>query len=338
MQFIDEVKLFIKAGDGGNGAIAFRRERYRPNGGPSGGDGGNGGSVVFVADENVGTLLDLKYRHKLEAKRGENGQGKDCYGKSASDLLIRVPVGTVIYDEDTHQQVGDLTAHSETFVAAQGGKGGLGNIHFATPSNQAPQKATSGTEGEQRNVRLELKLLADVGLVGLPSVGKSSLISRMSAAKPKIAEYHFTTLVPNLGVVRIGPGEHFVMADIPGLIQGASEGAGLGIRFLRHIQRTAILVFVLALDATLENDLLEDFGTLKKELESFDPDLMKRRFIVVLNKSDIPETKDLLPVVKNGLADQNVDVLLVSAATHEGLDTLKKTLAQQLAHTRHGET
>ena len=331
MQFIDEVKINIKAGDGGDGAAAFRRERFRPNGGPAGGDGGNGGSIVFRADENLGTLLDLRYRHKLTAGRGQNGGGKDRYGKRADDLIVPVPLGTTIFDEDTGEIISDLVKHNQQFVAADGGKGGLGNIHFVTSSNQAPTKATPGYPGEIRNIRLELKLLADVGLVGLPSVGKSSLISRLSSAKPRVAQYPFTTLVPNLGVVDTGPGTSFVMADIPGLISGASNGAGLGIRFLKHIQRTALLLYVVAPDETEENDLYADFETLRKEVLAFDADLAKRSSLLLLNKSDLSCAKSAEAILRNNLDANNIELLTCSAATSEGLADLKKKLAHVIA-------
>ncbi len=330
MKFVDEIQMTVKAGDGGNGIVAFRREKYRPKSGPSGGDGGRGGSVVLVADENIGTLVDLRYRHHIEAKRGENGQGDDCYGKSAPDTIVRVPVGTVVLDEDTDEIIGDLTEHDMSIVVARGGEGGLGNIHFATAANQAPRICTPGTAGEAKSLRLELKLLADVGLVGLPSVGKSSIISQISAAKPKIAEYPFTTLIPNLGVVKMGIDQHFVVADIPGLIENASAGAGLGIQFLKHIQRTATLVFVLALDATLENDLLADLAVLRRELSAFDETLVQRPSLVVVNKCDLAETRELAADLEAHLRREGMDMLLVSAATGEGLQALKNVLASQI--------
>ncbi|MBN2716758.1 MAG: GTPase ObgE [Deltaproteobacteria bacterium] len=330
MKFVDEIEMTVKAGDGGNGIVAFRREKYRPKSGPSGGDGGRGGSVIMVADENVGTLVDLRYRHHIEARRGENGQGNDCYGKSAPDTIVRVPVGTVIIDDSTGETIGDLTEHDQHVVVAEGGDGGLGNIHFATSSNQAPRTCTQGAKGEAKALRLELKLLADVGLVGLPSVGKSSIISRISAARPKIAEYPFTTLIPNLGVVTVDVDKGFVVADIPGLIENASKGAGLGIQFLKHIQRTATLVFVLALDATLENDLLNDLSILQKELTAFDKDLVDRPSLAVINKCDLQETRELAPAIIEAVADLGMDVLLVSAATGEGLETLKYKLAERV--------
>ncbi|NLN63705.1 MAG: GTPase ObgE [Myxococcales bacterium] len=331
MRFVDEINLRIIAGNGGDGAVAFHREKYRPKGGPAGGDGGRGGDVIFVADENIGTLIDLRYRHQITGENGQNGQGRDCYGKSGSDTIIRVPVGTAIYDSDEDALLADLTTHGQRFVGAAGGRGGLGNIHFATPANQAPRQFTEGTQGQTRNVRLELRLLADVGLVGLPSVGKSSIIAAISAARPKIADYPFTTLVPNLGVVKMDVDSHFVVADIPGLIEGASQGVGLGIRFLKHIQRTALLVYVLALDATLENDLRDDFDVLRRELKAFDPELANRAKLVVLNKSDLAETRDLAPGLEAYFAEMGIGFCCVSAATRDGMDRLKQIMAHQVA-------
>ena len=326
MQFIDEVKLTIKAGDGGNGAIAFRRERYRPKGGPSGGDGGKGGHIIFKADTNLNTLLDLHGKVRIEAKQGENGRGKDCHGKSSKPLVVRVPVGTMVFDDVTGRLMGDLTKNDEELLAAKGGKGGLGNMHFATSSNQAPQKASAGQIGEERSVRLELKLLADAGLVGLPSVGKSSLISRLSAARPKIAQYPFTTLVPNLGVVRMGDESSFVMADIPGIIKGASQGAGLGIQFLKHIQRTAVLLYVVACESGRQCDPYDDFLTLKKELGRFDEDLAKRPFLIVLNKIDLPETQKARDLLSETSTKNGIELAVCSAITGQGLEDLKSAV------------
>jgi len=328
MKFIDEIKIDVKGGDGGHGVVAFRREKYKPKCGPSGGDGGKGGSVVFVADENVGTLLDLRYKKLIEAKRGQDGQGNDCYGKGGEDQIVRLPVGTLVLDNDTDEIVVDLTENGQEFVIAAGGGGGLGNIHFATSSNRAPKKATDGKRGEQSSLRLELKLLADIGLVGLPSVGKSSIISKLSAAKPKIADYPFTTLVPNLGVVKYSADQTLVVADIPGLIEKASQGAGLGTQFLKHIQRTAGLVYILALDGTLENDLLQDLEVLKNELDSFDADLSKRGSLIVINKADLPDTNELAESIVPKLEKEGYTVLFISAVTGLGMDDLKSALAK----------
>jgi GTP-binding protein len=331
MQFIDEATLLVKAGDGGDGAIAFRREKFMPKGGPAGGDGGCGGDVVLRADANLSTLLDLRYRHQLIAHGGEKGGGRDCHGRGAKALVVRVPVGTMVYDAESGEPLGDLVADGQELVAARGGTGGQGNMRFTTPSNRAPRKATPGEPGEERKIRLELKLLADVGLVGLPNVGKSSIISRLSAARPRIADYPFTTLVPNLGVVQIGPGASFVMADIPGLIRGAASGAGLGLRFLRHVQRTAVLLYVVAPDASGEGDLLDDLAALRAEVAAFDPSLADRARLVVLNKADLPDARDAAPDLRAALAESGEALLVCSAATGEGLDRLKAALVAALA-------
>jgi GTPase len=331
MQFIDEATLHVKAGDGGDGAIAFRREKFMPKGGPAGGDGGRGGDVTLIADRNLSTLLDLRYRHRLIAHRGDNGGGKDCHGRGAKALIVRVPVGTTVYDDAVGSPLGDLIAHDQELVVARGGAGGQGNMRFATSSNRAPRKATPGEAGEERTIRLELKLLADVGLVGLPNVGKSSIISRLSAARPRIADYPFTTLVPNLGVVEIAPGASFVMADIPGLIRGAASGAGLGHRFLRHIQRTGVLLYVVALDASGEGDLLDDLKALRAEVAAFDTSLATRTRLVALNKADLPDTRDAEPALREALAATGEQLLVCSAATGVGLDTVKAALVAALA-------
>ncbi|MBN2804985.1 MAG: GTPase ObgE [Deltaproteobacteria bacterium] len=330
MKFVDEIEVSVKGGDGGNGMVAFRREKYQPRMGPSGGDGGRGGSVIIIADENVGTLIDLRYKKNIAAKRGGHGQGNDRYGKGADDVLIRVPVGTIVKDADLDIEIGDLTENGQELVVAQGGSGGLGNIHFATSSNQAPKKSTAGETGEFKNLKLELKLLADVGLVGLPSVGKSSIISKISASRPKIASYPFTTLVPNLGVVKVSLDESFVVADIPGLIENASNGAGLGIQFLKHIQRTAVLAFVLALDETLENDLLADLNILIKELKNFDEELPLKPAIIIINKTDLPQTADHIEILKKEYGDSDMKIIGVSAFTGEGIDKLKRAFADEI--------
>jgi GTP-binding protein len=328
MQFIDEVKVVVKGGDGGNGAVAFRRERFRPKGGPSGGDGGNGGHVIVRADRNLGTLIDLRYRQRLEAERGRDGQGRDCHGRGGESLVIRVPVGTLVRDDDSGDPLGDLVRDGQELLLARGGRGGRGNMRFATSTNQAPREAEPGDPGEQRAIRLELKLLADVGLVGLPNVGKSTIISRLSAARPKVADYPFTTLVPNLGVVEVGPGSSFVVADIPGLVRGAAAGAGLGARFLRHVQRTAILLFVVAPDETGDNDLLADLDDLAAEAAAFDPELGRRPRLVALNKVDLPAARAAEPALRKALAARGLELVCCSAATGEGLDRIKSALAQ----------
>jgi GTP-binding protein len=326
MQFVDQVLIHVKAGDGGKGAVAFRREKFVPKGGPSGGDGGDGGSVVLVVDGGLSTLLDFRFKREYQAPSGEPGSNKDKYGRGGEDLVLRVPPGTQVHDEATDELLADLHANGERFVLAQGGKGGRGNIHFATSTDRAPRRSEPGFPGQEREVRLDLKLLADVGLLGFPNVGKSSLISRISAARPKIADYPFTTLVPNLGMVRLSGERSFVVADIPGLIEGAHTGAGLGDRFLRHVERTRVLIHLL--DATAgaqDSDArspLKDYDTINRELALFDPDLAKRPQIVVLNKLDLPEAKDAQKKLTAAFARRKVRLLAISAATGAGLDTL----------------
>jgi GTPase len=309
--FIDRAKIYVKAGDGGSGCVAFRREAYEPRGGPDGGNGGRGGSVIFEADPQLQTLLDFHYRTQYKGERGQHGQGSRCSGRSGQDLVIKVPLGTRVYEGE--QLVVDLTEPEQTFVVAEGGRGGLGNAEFATPTNRAPRKATPGQPGVERQLMLELKLMADVGLVGLPNAGKSTLLSVLTAARPKIAPYPFTTLHPNLGVVRHTEYTGFVVADIPGLIEGASDGRGLGFDFLRHIERTRVLVYLL--DATTE-DPKQDLKTLKAELKKWNPDLAKRPSIVVLSKSDLLE----------GPAPKGPWKLKISSATGENLDALVEKL------------
>ena len=286
MQFIDEVRIHVKAGNGGNGCVSFRREKYVPKGGPDGGNGGNGGNVMIRADRHLNTLLDFKYRTSYAGQRGEHGRGKKQDGKWGEDVILRVPCGTVVRDEERGEVLADLTNNGQDIIVAHGGKGGRGNSEFATSTNQAPRHAEPGTLGEERQLHLELRLLADVGLVGFPNAGKSTLISVLSAAKPKIADYPFTTLIPNLGIVRVGEGRSMVVADIPGLIEGAHLGKGLGIQFLRHIERTKVLVFLI--EATSE-DPKQDHGILLNELRSYDASLEKKPRIVALTKMDIVE-------------------------------------------------
>lgn len=284
--FTDTAVIKVRAGDGGNGAVTFHREKYVASGGPDGGDGGRGGSVVFVADDGVNTLSDFRYRRKYIAENGQNGGHKRCSGKTAPDLIVKVPRGTLLYDQQTGRLMADLSG-DEPFVAAKGGRGGWGNSHFATATRQTPRFAKPGTPGEALDIRLELKLLADVGLVGFPNVGKSSLLSVVSEAKPQVADYHFTTLSPVLGVVRVGEGTSFVMADIPGIIEGASEGVGLGHEFLRHIERCRLLVHLVDVAGSEGRDPLEDFEAINKELEAFNPELASRPMIVAGNKCDL---------------------------------------------------
>ena len=291
MKFIDEAKIYVAAGDGGNGVVSFRREKYEPEGGPDGGDGGRGGSVRVIADRNINTLVEYRYTRKFVAQRGENGASAGCYGKGGKDIVLRVPVGTVITDINTHQVVADLAHDEQTVLIAKGGKGGLGNIHFKSSTNRAPRQCTKGEPGEERDLRLELRVLADVGLLGLPNAGKSTFIRAVSAARPKVADYPFTTMHPNLGVVRVDENKSFVIADIPGLIEGAAEGAGLGIRFLKHLARTRVLLHIIDL-APLDPDAdpVRDAHAIVGELEKYSPELAAKPRWLVLNKLDlIPE-------------------------------------------------
>lgn len=287
MKFVDEAIIKVQAGDGGNGCISFRREKFIPFGGPDGGDGGTGGSVWLIADEGLNTLIDFRHQRSFKAQRGQNGMGSDMYGKGGEDNTIRVPVGTVVTNVDTDEIIGDLTAHGQRLLVAQGGKGGLGNIHFKTSVNRAPRKSTPGTPGEVRELKLELKLLADVGLLGFPNAGKSTFIRAVSAATPRVADYPFTTLHPNLGVVSLGTDQSFVIADIPGLIEGAAEGAGLGIQFLRHLARTRLLLHLVDIAPIDGSDVVEQVHAIEQELEKFDPELMQRPRWLVLNKEDV---------------------------------------------------
>jgi GTP-binding protein len=329
MHFVDEATIRVKAGAGGKGAIAFRREKFVPKGGPSGGDGGAGASVVLVVDEGLSTLLDFRYRHEFAAPSGDSGANKDRYGRGGEDIILRVPPGTQVFDDATGELIGDLRANGERLIVAQGGKGGRGNIHFATSTDRAPRKAEPGTPGEERTVRLELKLLADVGLLGFPNVGKSSLIARISAARPKIADYPFTTLVPNLGTVGLSGERSFVVADIPGLIEGAHAGAGLGDRFLRHLDRTRLLVHLL--DATQEGRTpLRDFETMNRELALYDPALAARPQLVVLNKIDLPDVRKRAKQIERPFARRGIALHAISAATGEGTAQLLESIWRAL--------
>ncbi len=330
MQFIDEATIHVKAGDGGNGAVAFRREDGVPRGGPSGGDGGDGGSIVVIADRQLASLLDFKFKRHYKADRGEDGRNKDQYGARGPDLVLRVPVGTVIYENDA--PLADLDTVGAKFVLARGGTGGKGNIHFKSPWNQAPHTAEPGTPGEERMVRLELKLLADVGLLGYPNVGKSTLISRVSRARPKVADYPFTTLVPNLGVVQLPGDRTFVIADIPGLIEGASEGAGLGHQFLRHVERCSVLLHMLDDTFTTGPDRspLHDFQVINGELGRYAPDLADKPQVVVLNKADATEP-EAIDAHRREFADVGIELLVMSAATGAGVDEVLETLWSKLA-------
>lgn len=326
--FVDKTKIYVKGGDGGDGLIAFRREKYVPDGGPAGGDGGKGGDVVLEVDEGLRTLVDFRYQKHFKADKGEKGKPKNQNGANAKDLIIRVPPGTVVIDDDTNEVLGDLTRHGQRLVVARGGAGGRGNVRFATPANPAPYIAENGEEGEERWITLELKLIADVGLVGLPSVGKSTLLSVVSAAKPKIAAYHFTTLSPNLGVVRWGEDHQFVMADLPGLIEGAHEGHGLGHEFLRHVERTRLLLHVVDMSASEGRDPYDDWITINRELELYSERLAKRPQIIIANKMDMPEAMQHLQTFKQRLAD-HVDasgnpykIIPISALTRQGIQEM----------------
>lgn len=329
MNFIDEARVVVRAGRGGDGCVAFRREKFVPKGGPAGGDGGSGGSVVLVGDESLNTLYPLRFSPTLAADRGRHGEGSCRTGRSADDLLVRVPLGTVVYDADEERVLGEILQPDQHLVVAKGGRGGRGNAFFVGPTRQAPRFAQPGEEGEERPLRLELKLLADVGLVGLPNAGKSTLISSVSAARPKIADYPFTTLVPQLGVVAARGGEEpFVIADLPGLIAGAAQGAGLGLRFLRHVERCRVLVFLVDLSA-FEDDAVADLRAVESELEAYRQDLLDRERLIVGSKVDAarPQRRDPL---RQAAADSGLPYLEVSAVTRQGLSTLVEEIAKLL--------
>lgn len=333
MKFVDYVTITVRSGKGGPGSVAFRREKFVPKGGPAGGDGGRGGSVILEADSNLYTLLDLRYNRHHFAPNGEPGSGSNKSGKDGNDIVLRVPPGTVARDTDTDEVIGELMNEGDRLVLVQGGRGGKGNSFFKSATRQTPRFAQEGESGEERNVTLELKLLADVGLVGFPNAGKSTLVASLSAARPKIADYPFTTLEPNLGAVEIGGrgGQAFVMADIPGLIEGAASGAGLGHEFLRHITRTRVLIHVLDASGGLEGrDPLEDFQTINAELELFDPDLREKAMLVALNKVDLVEARDNLPRLRGTLEEAGFTVYPVSAATGEGVQRLLEDVAAAL--------
>src|SRR5690625_1169019 len=327
--FVDQVSIYVKAGDGGNGIAAFRREKYVPKGGPAGGDGGHGGDVVFKVDEGLNTLMDFRYNRHFKAERGENGMSKGKHGKNAVQYIIPVPPGTTVYDEDTNEVIADLVIHNQEATIVRGGKGGRGNIRFASPRNPAPNLSENGEPGEERNLRLELKVIADVGLVGFPSVGKSTLLSVVSAARPKIADYHFTTLSPNLGVVDTGDGRSFVMADLPGLIEGAHEGIGLGHQFLRHVERTRLIVHVIDMASTEGRDPYEDFVTINEELKKYDANLGIKQQIIVANKMDMPDAEEHLALFKEQLED-DMFVFPISTITKSGINELLYKIADEL--------
>lgn len=332
IMFVDQVKIYVKAGNGGDGMVAFRREKFVPNGGPAGGDGGKGADVVFVVDEGLRTLVNFRFKRIFKAEHGEHGMSKSMHGRGAEDLVVKVPQGTIVKDIDTGEIIADLVAHGQRAVIAKAGRGGRGNKRFATPANPAPELSENGEPGQERNVQLELKVLADVGLVGFPSVGKSTLLSVVSAARPKIAAYHFTTIVPNLGMVDAGDGRSFVMADLPGLIEGASQGVGLGHQFLRHIERTRVIVHVIDMSGSEGRVPYEDYMAINNELEQYNLRLMERPQIIVANKMDMPDAEENLNEFKTKIAE-DIPVFPISAVTKTGLRELLLAIADKLETT-----
>ncbi|MCT0010308.1 GTPase ObgE [Weissella confusa] len=339
MAFVDQVKIFVKAGKGGDGVVSFRHEKYINMGGPFGGDGGHGGSVVMEVDEGLRTLMDFRYKRHFKATPGGNGATKGMTGRSADDLIIKVPQGTTITDAETGRVIGDLTEQGQRLVVAQGGRGGRGNMRFASSTNPAPEIAENGEPGEELDIALELKVLADVGLVGFPSVGKSTLLSVVTAAKPKVAAYHFTTLVPNLGMVRLEDGRDFVMADLPGLIEGASQGVGLGIQFLRHVERTRVILHMIDMSGIdPEEDPYENYVKINNELAEYDPALLERPQIIVPTKMDMPDAEETLAEFKKKLAadpdvPEDVEIMPISSLTRQGLEPLMQRTADLLDET-----
>jgi GTP-binding protein len=328
--FIDEARILVKAGDGGNGCLAFRREKYVPRGGPSGGDGGRGGDVVLVSTEHQNTLLQFRFNPEHKAERGRHGEGSNRTGAEGRGLDVQVPVGTVVYDDSTGERLYDFTQPGERFTVARGGKGGKGNARFATATHQAPTEHEPGRPGEEKRLRLELKLLADVGLVGFPNAGKSTLISRISAARPKIADYPFTTLEPNLGVVRFDDFRSFVVADIPGLIEGAHLGHGLGIQFLRHIERTRLLAHLVDVSDSSGRDPVHDFETVMEELASFSPDLAQKPMILVATKMDAAQDPGRVERLRSLAAERGLPCFEISSVTGQGIDALKFAMAERV--------
>lgn len=328
--FIDYVKITAKSGNGGNGAITFRREKYVAAGGPDGGDGGRGGSVYFTVDPDMNTLLDFRFKRKFKAEDGKNGEGSHRFGKSGEDLYIKVPIGTIVKDAETRKVVTDLSKEGQTELILPGGRGGKGNSHFATSTRQAPRFARDGEKGIEKEFILELKLLADVGLLGFPNVGKSTFISKVTSAKPKIADYHFTTLVPNLGVVKGEYGDSFVIADIPGIIEGASEGTGLGLQFLRHIERTRLLLHFLDVSGSEGRNPVDDFKVINEELKKYSEKLATRKQVIIANKIDIMQDNSLYEEVEKMAKDNNLELFKISAATGEGLKELMKRISELL--------
>jgi len=329
--FVDEIDIFVKGGDGGAGCVSFRREKFVPRGGPDGGDGGDGGSIFLEADPAITTLLDFHYLRHYTAERGQHGKGANKHGRSGSDTVLRVPLGTVVAERDTRDHLGDLTAPGQQLLAAAGARGGRGNARFTSSTNRAPRRADLGRAGQERWIRLELKLLADVGVIGVPNVGKSTLVSRVSAAKPKIADYPFTTLTPTLGIVRVDEHRSFVIADVPGLIAGAAEGKGLGHRFLRHVERTRILIHLIDLDPDNARDPVADYHTIHDELLAYSPELATRQEIVAANKVDLPGTEDRRRALEEFCASRGLPFHAISAATGLGVSALIQDVGARLA-------
>lgn len=328
MKFVDEVTVRVVSGHGGKGCVSFRREKFIPRGGPDGGDGGKGGDIIIKATRRLTTLLDLKYKKESVARNGEAGRGSNCHGKDAPDLIIPIPVGTLVTDAESGELLVDLVEDGQTFVPVRGGRGGKGNSHFASATRQTPRFSQPGEEAEERMLKLELKLLADVGIIGFPNVGKSTLISRISAAKPKIADYPFTTLVPNLGVVQYKGLKNFVVADIPGLIKDAHSGAGLGVRFLKHVERTSLFIHIIDVSGFTNRDPLEDFDIINRELREFNSSLADNPQIVALNKIDVVADTKMLAALEKEFKKRGQEPFMISAATGEGVDTLVDVVAE----------
>ena len=328
--FVDEVDILVRGGDGGRGCLSFHREKFVPKGGPDGGDGGRGGHVILRVDSQISTLIDLRYQSQYRAQRGENGRHKHQHGKDGDDLVVNVPPGTLVKDAETGEILADMAASDAQFIAAAGGQGGRGNARFKSATNQAPRYVQPGIEGEERSLHLELKLLADVGIIGLPNVGKSTLISRISAARPKIADYPFTTLIPNLGVVRTSNFRSFVVVDIPGLIEGASLGAGLGFQFLRHIERTRMFVHVIDLSSLTGREPLQDFQTINAELEQYEPTLLQRPQIVAANKLDVLDDDTRLSTLRAFCEQEGMACYPISAVTGEGVPELMQGVTRMI--------
>ncbi len=331
MKFIDEAMIDLSAGGGGNGCASFRREKYVAKGGPNGGDGGDGGDIILHTDEGLSTLMDVRYHRHYKSGRGANGMGKQMAGSCGDDYVLRVPVGTVVYDALTNKKLVDLDSADIDWIAAEGGRGGRGNMHFVSSTNQAPRNCEEGTPGVKRRLKLELKLMADVGLLGFPNAGKSTLISAISNARPKIANYPFTTKVPNLGMVRIGDGESFVVADIPGLIEGASDGAGMGIKFLKHVERTRLLLHLVDVTDPTQEDPLDTYRAIRGELKAYSDELSQRPEIIVLTKMDLPDARDLRDETEKRFKDElGLSVISISAPTHDGLKSLLRKVWNEL--------